>query len=50
MTLDATESLTTSFRVPADAKSGETIHIIAEATDDGKLALTRYARAVVTVK
>jgi hypothetical protein len=27
-----------------------TIHIIAEATDDGTLPLTRYARAVVTVK
>jgi hypothetical protein len=36
-------------RIPVDAKPGDTIHVIAEASDDGKLPLTRYARAVVTV-
>jgi hypothetical protein len=50
ITLDTTEGLTTSFRVPADAKPGDTIHIVAEATDNGALPLTRYARAVLTVK
>jgi len=50
VTLDTTEGPTTSVRIPADAKPGDTIHIIAEATDDGKLSLTRYARAVVTVE
>ena len=50
VTLDTTEGATTTFRIPADAKPGDTIHVIAEATDDGKLALTRYARAVVTVR
>jgi hypothetical protein len=50
VTLDATDGLTTSFRIPPDAKSGDTIHIIAEATDDAKLPLTRYARAIVAVK
>jgi hypothetical protein len=50
VTLETTDGPTTSFRVPADAKPGDTIHIIAEANDDGKLPLTRYARAVVTVK
>lgn len=50
VTLDATEGLTTSFRVPRDAEVGDTIHIIAEATDSGDLSLTRYARAVVTVR
>jgi hypothetical protein len=50
VTLDTTEGPTTTFRIPADAKPGDTIHIIAEATDDGRLPLTRYARAVVTVK
>jgi hypothetical protein len=50
ITLDTTEGPTTSFRIPPDAKPGDTIHIIAEANDDGKLPLTRYARAVVTVK
>jgi hypothetical protein len=50
ITLDIAEGPTTSFRIPADAQSGDTIHIIAEATDDAKLVLTRYARVVVTVK
>ena len=40
----------TTLSVPADAKSGETIHVIAEVTDDGFPALTRYARMVLTVK
>ena len=50
VTLDAADGPTTSFRIPADAKPGDTIHVIAEATDDGTLALTHWARAVVTVK
>jgi hypothetical protein len=50
VTLDATDGPTTRFRIPADAKAGDTIHVIAEATDEGTLPLTRYARAVVTVK
>ena len=36
--------------VPADAKPGDTIHLIAEVTDSGKPPLTRYARVIVTVK
>jgi hypothetical protein len=50
VTLDTTDGPATSFHVPADAKPGDTIHIVAEANDDGKLSLARYARAVVTVK
>lgn len=50
VTLDATAGLSTSLRIPTDAKPGDTIHIIAEATDAGTLSLTRYARAVITVK
>jgi hypothetical protein len=37
-------------QVPADAKSGDTIHLIAEVTDSGKPPLTRYARVIVTVR
>jgi hypothetical protein len=48
--IDATAGPTASVRIPADARAGDTIHIIAEATDEGTLSLTRYARAVVTVK
>ena len=39
-----------SLVIPADAKPGETIHLIAEVTDDGKPPLTRYARVIVTVR
>ena len=40
----------TSFTVPADAKAGETIHIICEVTDDGTPPLTRYQRVIVEIK
>jgi hypothetical protein len=50
VTLEHPEGLSTELRVPTDARSGDTIHIIAEATDDGSPALTRYERVVVTVK
>ncbi|WP_226940527.1 MULTISPECIES: DUF1593 domain-containing protein [unclassified Imperialibacter] len=36
--------------VPADARPGQTIHVIFEATDDGKPALTHYRRVVITVR
>ncbi len=39
-----------SVQVPADAKPGDTIHLIAEVTDAGKPPLTRYARVIVTVR
>jgi hypothetical protein len=39
-----------SFTVPADAKSGETIHIILEVTDNGSPQLTRYQRVIVTIQ
>jgi hypothetical protein len=42
-------SASTDFTVPADAKSGQTIHLILEATDHGSPALTRYQRVVLTV-
>lgn len=49
ITLADTSTLTTTFEVPADARPGQTIHVILEATDDGVPALTRYQRVVVTV-
>ena len=48
--LDRRDGLSTSFRIPADARPGDTVHIIAEATDNGSPALTHYARVVVTVR
>jgi hypothetical protein len=37
----------TTFRVPDDAKPGQTIHLILEATDNGAPPLTRYQRVIV---
>ena len=48
--LSAPSTLRTTFRVPDDAKSGQTINLILEATDDGTPSLTRYQRVVVTVE
>ena len=44
------ERAAASVTVPADAKPGDTIHLIADVTDAGKPPLTRYARVIVTVK
>lgn len=42
-------SLQPRLVVPADAKPGQTIHVILEATDNGTPQLTRYQRVIVTV-
>lgn len=39
----------TTLMVPADAKKGDTIHLIFEATDSGTPELTRYQRVIVLV-
>lgn len=39
-----------SFRVPADAAKGQTLHLVCEVTDNGSPCLTRYQRVVVTVR
>lgn len=44
------DSVNAMLTVPADAKSGQTIHVVCEVTDSGTPRLTRYARVVVTVK
>ena len=36
--------------VPEDAKSGQTIHLIFEVSDDGEPSLTRYQRVVMMIK
>jgi hypothetical protein len=38
------------IKIPSKAKSGDTIHIIVEGTDNGTPSLTRYQRVVLTVK
>ena len=39
-----------SFTVPEDAKSGDTIHMIAEVQDNGAHTLKHYQRVVITVQ
>ena len=48
--LQSAGSQQASLTVPATAKPGETIHIICEVTDNGTPPLTRYQRAIVTVR
>lgn len=48
--VDNPASANTTFTIPADAKTGDTIHLILEATDDGTPQLNRYLRLIVTVK
>jgi hypothetical protein len=40
----------TSIQVPANAKSGDTIHVILEVSDSGTPKLTRYQRVIITVE
>ncbi|WP_280748110.1 DUF1593 domain-containing protein [Parabacteroides sp. PF5-9] len=47
--IENTSSASTSLVVPNEAKSGETIHLILEAQDNGSPALTRYHRVIITV-
>jgi hypothetical protein len=49
VSLESSHGPGTRFTVPVDAKPTETIHILAEATDNGTPALTRYERFIVTV-
>ena len=43
------ENMEASFKVPCDAKAGNTIHIILQVNDNGKPALTRYQRVILKV-
>jgi hypothetical protein len=50
VTINSPKTRSTEVVIPADAKPGETIHLILEATDNGTPSLTRYGRVVVTVE
>lgn len=50
ITISDAQALATSFRVPDDAKAGQTINVILEASDNGTPRLTRYQRVVITVQ
>jgi hypothetical protein len=49
-TLRDADKATAYAQIPTDAKPGETLHFIGEATDSGEPPITRYARVIVTVK
>ncbi len=42
-------ALATAVQIPRDAKPGQTVHFVLEATDSGTPAMTRYQRVTVTV-
>jgi hypothetical protein len=46
----AEHGIRTSIVVPADARPGETIHVIAEATDDAPTPLKAWQRVILTVR
>ena len=48
--IEAADKQDASMTVPADAKAGQTIHIICEVTDNGTPPLTRYQRVVISVQ
>ena len=43
-------SLKTTFQLPPDAASGQTIHALIQVTDNGAPPLTSFQRVIVTVK
>jgi hypothetical protein len=45
----STSTPATTLVIPIDARPGQTIHAIAQVTDDGSPALTRFQRVIVTV-
>jgi hypothetical protein len=38
-----------SFKIPEDAKAGETIHLIVEAVDQASLPMHHYARVIISI-
>lgn len=50
VTADKENPSVVTVTVPSDAKSGDTIHVILEGTDDGEHTLRGYQRVVVTVE
>ncbi len=50
VTISGADRAVASVQVPADAREGDTIHLIGEVTDSGRPPLTRYSRVIVTVE
>jgi len=50
VTVDSPRAVEATVRVPADARSGQTMHVVLIATDGGAPPLTRYRRAIITAR
>ena len=50
VSVDSPNTAVTTVTIPADAKAGQTIHLVLEVTDKAQIPLTRYLRTVITVK
>lgn len=50
LAVDNPDKAQTTFTIPKDAKSGDTIHFVLQAVDNGTPTLTKYLRTVITVK
>jgi folate-dependent phosphoribosylglycinamide formyltransferase PurN len=50
ITIATPNAAQTKVLIPKDAVSGQTIHVILEATDNGSPPLTAYQRVIITVK
>ena len=48
--IDGATTDTATITIPTDAKAGDTLHFVLEATDQGNPPLTRYHRVVLRVK
>lgn len=49
LAVDSPSTANTTFVVPEDAKTGDTIHFVLQAIDHGTPSLTKYLRTVITV-
>ncbi|MFH0841206.1 MAG: nucleoside hydrolase-like domain-containing protein [Bacteroidota bacterium] len=49
LSVDSPAAAQTTFTVPEDAKTGDTIHFVLQAADHGTPALTKYLRTIITV-
>ena len=48
--IDGATTDTATITIPTDAKAGDTLHFVLEATDEGNPPLTHYHRVVLRVK
>ena len=49
LAVDSPTTAQTTFTVPEDAKTGDTIHFVLQAIDHGTPSLTKYLRTIITV-